>query len=81
MQLATAEIIVMIVTVYGAVGMVVAVAFLLFGIDRIDDSASGVYAFRPLLIPGVVLIWPLVLLRWCVIERRRSATDGTAGVP
>ncbi len=55
---------------YGAVGMGVAVLFLLWGIDRIDPTAPGAYAFRPLLIPGLVLLWPFVLLRWAVLEFR-----------
>lgn len=79
--MATAEIIVTLATAYGAVGLVVAAAFLLFGIDRIDDSARGVYAFRPLLIPGIVLLWPLVLWRWYVLERQHSAQDGKAEAP
>ena len=49
---------------YLVVGIVVAAAFLTFGIDRIDEDARGAYAFRPLLIPGVLLIWPIVLWRW-----------------
>ncbi|MDU8943756.1 hypothetical protein [Ovoidimarina sediminis] len=44
-------------------GAVVAAVFLLFGIDRVDEDARGAYAFRPLLVPGVLLIWPLVLWR------------------
>lgn len=50
------------------IGAVIAVPFLLFGIDRIDEDAEGAYAFRPLLIPGVMLIWPLVLWRWMRLE-------------
>ncbi len=80
-QLATAEIIVTLVAAYGALGLIVAAAFLLFGIDRIDDSARGVYAFRPLLIPGIVLLWPLVLWRWYVLEKQRSAQDRKAEPP
>jgi hypothetical protein len=45
-------------------GMVVALAFLSLGIDRVDPQAIGAYAFRPLLIPGLVLLWPLVVWRW-----------------
>ncbi len=56
---------------YGAGGALLAVAFLLFGIDRVDPSARGAYAFRPLLIPGLVLLWPLVAARWIALERRR----------
>ena len=50
------------------IGGVVAVAFLFIGIDRIDEDAQEAYVFRPLLIPGVLLIWPLVLWRWLRLE-------------
>ncbi|GAA0776087.1 hypothetical protein E1180_05865 [Roseibium denhamense] len=53
-------------------GGVVAAAFLVVGIDRVEPSANGSYAFRPLLIPGICLIWPLVLYRWISLERARG---------
>ena len=53
---------------WGAVGALVAVVFLFWGIDRIDEDARGAYVFRVLLIPGVLLIWPLVLWRWAQME-------------
>lgn len=49
-------------------GAFVAVVFLLIGVDRIDEDARGAYAFRPLMIPGILLIWPLVLWRWMRLE-------------
>lgn len=49
---------------YGVVGLLVAGAFLFWGIERIDDNAKGAWAFRPLLLPGLMLLWPLVLWRW-----------------
>ncbi len=48
---------------YGAIGAVVAAWFLLWRIEQIDPMARGAYAFRPLLVPGIVLLWPLVLWR------------------
>lgn len=45
-------------------GACVGVAFLLFRLDRIDPAARGAYGFRPLLLPGLVLLWPLALWRW-----------------
>jgi hypothetical protein len=42
----------------------VALAFILAGIDRHDPAARGAYAFRPLLLPGLTLLWPVVLARW-----------------
>ena len=49
-------------------GAAVAAAFLMFGIDRIDKSARQAYIFRPLLVPGILLLWPLVLWRWVRLE-------------
>ena len=54
------------------IGAAVAVVFLTIGIDRIDEDALGAYVFRPLLIPGVMLIWPIVLWRWFVLETGRD---------
>ncbi len=51
------------------IGAFVALVFLTFGIDRIDENARGSYVFRPLLVPGVLLIWPIVLWRWASLER------------
>ena len=55
---------------YALAGAVVAAAFLLWGIDRVDPNAHGSWVFRPLVAPGVILIWPLVLWRWWELERR-----------
>ena len=49
--------------VYAVAGAAVAAWFLLLRLDDVDAGAHGAYAFRPLLIPGLVLLWPLVLLR------------------
>jgi hypothetical protein len=65
-----AAIIVDCATAWLATGIVVGVAFLLLGIDRIDPAAHGSYAFRPLLLPGLVLLWPFVAWRWFVLARR-----------
>ena len=52
------------VTIYLAVGFVVGIAFLFLAIGRFDPAARGAYAFRPLLLPGMMLLWPVVALRW-----------------
>jgi hypothetical protein len=54
---------------WAVAGLAVAAVFLLWGIDRIDPAAHGAIAFRPLLVPGIVLLWPLVLWRWRVLAR------------
>lgn len=63
-----AQALVMAMQGWGIIGALVAALFLTIGIDRIDEDARGAYVFRPLLIPGVLLIWPLVLWRWWQIE-------------
>ena len=45
---------------------------LLWGIDRIDPAARGSYTFRPLLVPGIMLLWPLVLRRWQTLEKLKD---------
>ncbi|MCC2098008.1 MAG: hypothetical protein KDJ29_14010 [Hyphomicrobiales bacterium] len=55
--------------IYVAIGAVVAAGFIFIGVDRIDPSARGAYSFRPLIVPGLVLLWPLVLMRWLALEK------------
>nr|WP_316654750.1 hypothetical protein [uncultured Gellertiella sp.] len=59
-------------SVWGVPGLLVAVAFLLVGFDRVDPAAHHAYAVRPLLVPGIVLLWPLVVWRWVKLERERG---------
>jgi len=51
--------------VHGFAGAVFAVAFVLFGIHRIDPVAEhSPIGFRLIVIPGVAALWPLLLTRW-----------------
>ena len=59
-----ASFIVLLAKAYVVVGLVVGLAFVLVGVDRVDQHARGAYAFRPLLLPGFALIWPLAAARW-----------------
>ncbi|WP_299962590.1 hypothetical protein [uncultured Roseobacter sp.] len=76
-----AEAILMGLRVWGGIGAVVAAAFLTIGIDRIDADARGAYVFRPLLIPAVLVIWPLVLWRWYLYETGRVHWHGRYDPP
>ncbi|MEM8554674.1 MAG: hypothetical protein AAGF71_07570 [Pseudomonadota bacterium] len=53
-------------------GLGVSFVFLAWGVDRVEPSARGAYTFRPLVIPGIVLLWPLVLWRWWQLETGRD---------
>jgi len=56
-------------TIWAGIGLIMAAAFLLFGFDRVDPGARDAYAVRPLLVPGLVLLWPVVLCRWVSLTR------------
>lgn len=70
--MSVAETILDFVRLWGYAGLAVAVAFLGYGIDRIDEDARGAYLFRILAIPGAILLWPLVIRRWWVLETGRD---------
>jgi hypothetical protein len=50
-------------SLYAAVGAVTAVAFVLFGVTRVQGAAVSPGA-RILLLPGATALWPYVLIRW-----------------
>lgn len=61
---------------YAAIGGLTAVAFLVFGIERAHPAAHGAWAFRPLLIPGLALLWPYVAFRWLQGPPSDPAAEG-----
>jgi hypothetical protein len=61
------------VMVYLAVGVALGLVFVFGVIDRVDHAAHGAHAFRPLLLPGLALLWPLVLVR--TLAKLRGRTD------
>lgn len=67
-----AELILLLVKIWGSIGALVALAFLTFGMDRLDEDARGAYVFRPLIVPGILLIWPLVLWRWYILANGKD---------
>lgn len=69
----TANFLVWSLSIYGMVGIFIAIVFLVVGIGRVDSNARGNYAFRPILIPGIMVLWPLILARWYILERERRA--------
>ncbi|MEO0681020.1 MAG: hypothetical protein AAF192_11465 [Pseudomonadota bacterium] len=63
---------------YAALGLVVAAALALWGAGRVESNARGAWAFRLLLIPGAVLLWPLVAWRLAKLLRGAEG-DARAG--
>lgn len=48
---------------YAAVGIATAVAFVTFGITRVQPAPVSLGA-RILILPGAAALWPYVLTRW-----------------
>ena len=50
---------------YAAIGVLAGVPFVIWGIGRVDHAAKGApWAFRVLVLPGVIAMWPLMVRRW-----------------
>lgn len=59
-----AELLVSAVEIYLLLGSGFAVVFVLFLVGRLDSSAKGASpGFRLVIVPGVVLLWPLLCVR------------------
>ncbi len=67
-----AETLILLVQIWGGIGLVVAVAFLTVGLGQIDEDARGAVTFRPLLVPGILVLWPFVVWRWWVLATGRD---------
>jgi hypothetical protein len=67
-----AEVFVVSLAAYASIGILFSVIFLSVGIGCVDPGAaeSGL-GFRLVILPGVVSLWPLLLLRWTKRRRRR----------
>jgi hypothetical protein len=50
---------------YAGVGLLFAMPFVWFGVQRVDSEAQGSdVGFRLLILPGVAAFWPMFLHRW-----------------
>ncbi len=53
------------IALYLSAGAVIAMLFLLFAAPRLDNATKqSSIAFRLLIFPGLVALWPLIILRW-----------------
>jgi hypothetical protein len=57
--------VVTLVTAYVGAGVVFALAFATGGVSRVDARAAGAgWGFRVLIVPGAVLLWPVLGRLW-----------------
>ena len=52
-----------VLVLYVAVGLMIAIAFVIFGVTEVQPAPVTVGA-RILLVPGAVALWPVVFSRW-----------------
>ena len=59
------SILLLILLLYVGLGLIVGLAFVLRGVNRVDLAAAGSpWVFRLVILPGCVGLWPVVLLKW-----------------
>jgi hypothetical protein len=57
---------------YLIAGAVFVIPFLIKGITKVDESAhGGSIGFKIIIIPGVIVFWPVLLRKW-VNKKRES---------
>ena len=59
------EILLIIAAICLLVGVLFVIPFLMKGLNRIDEGAHGsTIGFKIIIIPGVIVLWPLLLSKW-----------------
>ena len=67
------EIFLIIVAVYLLIGVLFVIPFLMKGLNKIDEGANdSTIGFKIIIIPGVIVFWPLLLKRW----KKRNGNHG-----
>lgn len=66
-----AEIILIIVALYLLLGVVFVIPFLTKGLTKVDEGAhGGTIGFKIIIIPGVIVFWPVLLNKWMKASRQ-----------
>ena len=59
------QLIIILVLFYLAMGLLFVIPFLWKGITKVDEGAlKSTFGFKIIIIPGVVVFWPVLLKRW-----------------
>ena len=75
--MALADAILLCAGMYAAVGVVVALVFVVFGASRLDAAADGAsFWFRPMIFPGCVVLWPFIVGRLLSFRKINKPIEG-----
>ena len=65
MPVEIADVVLRIAAGYLAIGAVFASVFIALGLRRVDPlAAAGPLRFKVLIVPGIVALWPVLLILW-----------------
>jgi hypothetical protein len=68
------EIILLLVAAYLGAGLLFAIGFLFWGIEKVDEGAAHAsIGFRIIILPGLMVFWPVLLKKW-LHEHRKTRT-------
>lgn len=60
-------------TIYLILGVVFALPFVLFGVEKVDTTAHGSSpGFRLIIFPGAILFWPILLRKWLKATKKQA---------
>ena len=66
------EVVLIIVAIYFLLGVLFVVPFLMKGLTKADESAhNGTIGFKIIIIPGVIVFWPMLLNKWIKVVKRK----------
>ena len=59
------EAVLIIVLIYLLLGVLFVIPFLMKGLTKVDEDAhGGTIGFKIIIIPGVIVFWPVLLTKW-----------------
>ena len=66
------EIALIIVLIYLGLGILFVIPFLLKGLTKVDEGThGGTIGFKIIIIPGVIVFWPVLLNKWMKVVKRK----------
>ena len=67
------QIMISVVGAYLLCGVLFAIPFIIKGVSAIDEGAQGAtFGFRIMILPGSIVFWPLLLLKWIKIKKEND---------
>ena len=77
LAISSVEIFLNLCRVYIAIGLIFAVLFVIFWVQKVDSAArGGTIGFRILIIPGVSAFWPMFI--WRLVKGKVAPTEVNA---